>query len=152
MKVGSVVECINAAFNEKQKELIAFLPDRGKMYMVRSVEEHQSKKVGIRLEEIVNPPSVVLNGIHIEPTFDIERFRELNKEKSIKIMSFPIISIQTYLEEINATTVDNASSQGPTQSEVKTYLDKVNDQYKLSRKKTMASKNTLEFCMGLKKV
>jgi len=77
MKVGSVVECINAAFNERQKELIAFLPDRGKLYMVRSVEEHQSKKVGIRLEEIINPPSVVLNGVHIEPTFDIERFREV---------------------------------------------------------------------------
>ena len=48
MKVGSVVECINDAFNEKQKELIVFLPDRGKLYMVRSVEEHHNKKVGIR--------------------------------------------------------------------------------------------------------
>lgn len=78
MKVGSVVECINDAFNEKQKELIVFLPDRGKLYMVRSVEEHHNKKVGIRLEEIVNPPSVVLNGVHIEPTFDMERFREVD--------------------------------------------------------------------------
>jgi hypothetical protein len=96
------------------------------------------------------PPREAL--IKFGGVYDIERFRELNKEKSIKIMSFPIISIQTYLEEINTTNADNASSQGPTQSEVKTYLDKVNDQYKLSRKKTMASKNTLEFCMGLKKV
>jgi hypothetical protein len=84
--------------------------------------------------------------------YDIVRFRELCKEKSIKMMSFPIISVQTYLEEINLNNVDNTSSQGPTQSEVKTYLDKVNNQYKLAREKTMASKNTLEFCMGLKKV
>jgi hypothetical protein len=96
------------------------------------------------------PPREAL--IKFGGVYDIVKFRELNKEKSIKIMSFPIISIQTYLEEMNATAADNASSQGPTQSEVKTYLEKVNDQYKLSRKKTMASRNTLEFCMGLKKV
>jgi mevalonate pyrophosphate decarboxylase len=84
--------------------------------------------------------------------YDIVRFREMCKEKSIKMMSFPIISIQTYLEEMNLNNADNNSSQGPTQSEVKTYLDKVNNQYKLSRDKTMVSKNTLEFCMGLKKV
>jgi len=84
--------------------------------------------------------------------YDIGKFREMCKEKSVKMMSFPIISIQTYLEEINLTNADNASSQGPTQSEVKTYLDKVNNQYKLAREKTTASKNTLEFCMGLKKV
>jgi len=77
MKIGSVVECINAAFNERQKELIVFLPDKGKFYMVRSIEEHSNNKTGIRLEEIVNPPSLVINNVHIEPTFDIERFREV---------------------------------------------------------------------------
>jgi len=77
MKIGSVVECINAAFNEKQKELIVFLPNKGKFYMVRSIEDHLNNKTGIRLEEIVNPPSVIINNIHIEPTFDIERFREV---------------------------------------------------------------------------
>jgi hypothetical protein len=86
--------------------------------------------------------------------YTVEKFRELCKEKSIKIMSFPVISIQTYLEEMNASlNGDNASvTQGPSQTEVKNYLDKVHDQYKLSRKSTNASKNTLEFCMGLKKV
>lgn len=77
MKIGSVVECINAAFNERQKELIAFLPDKGKFYMIRSIEEHPGNKTGVRLEEIINPPSVVVNNVHIEPTFDIERFREV---------------------------------------------------------------------------
>lgn len=86
--------------------------------------------------------------------YTIEQFRNLCTEKSIKVMSFPIISIQTYLEEINTqNNTDNLSnSQGPTQSEVKNYLEKVNDQYKLSRNKASVSKNTLEFCMGLKKV
>jgi hypothetical protein len=86
--------------------------------------------------------------------YTVEQFRELCKEKSIKIMSFPVISIQTYLEEMNASlNGDNGSvSHGPSQTEVKNYLDKVHDQYKLSRKSTSASKNTLEFCMGLKKV
>ena len=77
MKIGSVVECINAAFNEKQKELIVFLPDKGKFYMVRSIEEYSNNKTGVRLEELINPPSVVINNVYIEPTFDIERFREV---------------------------------------------------------------------------
>jgi len=86
--------------------------------------------------------------------YSIEEFRNVCKEKSIKVMSFPIISIQTYLEEVNTqNNTDNLSnSQGPTQNEVKNYLEKVNDQYKLSRNKASVSKNTLEFCMGLKKV
>ena len=86
--------------------------------------------------------------------YTIEQFRNVCKDKSIKIMSFPIISIQTYLEEINQSTGDNLSvgQGGPSQSEVKNYLEKVNDQYKLSRNKSSSSKNTLEFCMGLKKV
>ena len=85
--------------------------------------------------------------------YTIEQFREMCHNKSVKIMSFPIISIQTYLEEMNNQLhADNLSSGGPSQSEVKTYLEKVNDQYKLSRNKNTGSKNTLEFCMGLKKV
>jgi len=89
--------------------------------------------------------------------YTIEEFRDRCKEKSVKVMSFPVISIQTYLEEMNLSlNGDNNSvvqgQHGPTQTEVKNYLDKVHDQYKLSRKSTAASKNTLEFCMGLKKV
>lgn len=87
--------------------------------------------------------------------YGIDRFRELCNEKSIKTLSFPIINIQSYLEEINLKTAnDNASSNGPTHLDVKNYLDKVNNDYKLSRNKNLGSsqKNTLEFCMGLKKV
>jgi hypothetical protein len=79
MKVGSVVECINDVFNEKQKNTIPSLPKRGVFYMVRSVEEHASKKVGIRLEEVVNPALVKIENTFIEPTFDIERFREIEE-------------------------------------------------------------------------
>jgi hypothetical protein len=85
--------------------------------------------------------------------YDIQRFRELCLEKSIKALSFPIINIQCYLEEINIQMNDNMSSVGPTQVDVKNYLDKVNNDFKLSRNKTISgTRNTLEMCMGLKNV
>ena len=87
--------------------------------------------------------------------YDIHKFRELCLEKAIKILSFPIINIQSYLEEINLSNNqnDNMSSSGPSQMDVKNYLEKVNNDFKLSRSKLMNStKNTLEMCMGLKKV
>lgn len=87
--------------------------------------------------------------------YNIHKFRELCSEKSIKILSFPIINIQCYLEEINIATNSNndLSSSGPSQMEVKNYLEKVNNDFKLSRSKLLnTTKNTLEMCMGLKKV
>lgn len=86
--------------------------------------------------------------------YEIQKFRELCLEKAIKILSFPIINIQCYLEEINLqNSVNDMSSSGPSQMDVKNYLEKVNNDFKLSRSKLMNNtKNTLEMCMGLKKI
>lgn len=83
--------------------------------------------------------------------YNINDFRKLNESKLIKVQSFPLINIQSYLEEINIQLNDNQSSNSISQSDVKNYLDKVNNDYKLSRNKFGISKNTLELCMGLKK-
>lgn len=79
MKVGSVVECINDVFNEKQKMGIPCLPKRSTFYMVRSIEEYANKKIGIRLEEVINPALVKIGNELVEPTFDIDRFREVEE-------------------------------------------------------------------------
>jgi hypothetical protein len=84
--------------------------------------------------------------------YNIEEFRKLCDHKFIKVQSFPLINIQSYLEEINIQTGDNQSTNSMSQSEVKNYLDKVNNDYKLSRSKLSGQKNTLELCMGLKKL
>ena len=78
MQVGSLVECINGSFEPKQIELIPNRPKRGKIYTVRQIRQYPNKKVGILLEEIINEPLMLPNmeGL-FEPTFDIERFREL---------------------------------------------------------------------------
>jgi hypothetical protein len=84
--------------------------------------------------------------------YNIDQFRKLCDQKFIKVQSFPLINIQSYLEEINIQTGDNQSANSMSQSEVKNYLDKVNNDYKLSRSKLSGQKNTLELCMGLKKL
>jgi hypothetical protein len=79
MQVGSIVECINGTFNQKAIELIARRPKRSKIYTIRGIREYsQSKKTGVLLEELANDP-LILPGMKgmFEPTFDIERFREL---------------------------------------------------------------------------
>ena len=78
MQVGSLVECVNGSFEPKQIELIPNRPKQGKIYTIREIKQYPNKKVGILLEEIVN--ELILkpdeSGL-FEPTFDIERFREL---------------------------------------------------------------------------
>ncbi len=96
------------------------------------------------------PPREAL--IKFGGVYDIQRFRELCFEKSVKALSFPIINIQCYLEEINLQMNDSMSNSCPNQTDVKNYLEKVNNDFKLSRNKNLGTKNTLEMCMGLKKV
>lgn len=78
MKIGSLVECINGNFEPKQIELIPNRPKQGKIYTVRNIKQYPNNKVGLLLEEIVNDPLVLpnLDGL-FEPTFDINRFREI---------------------------------------------------------------------------
>ena len=78
MKVGSLVECVNDKFDPKQIELIPNRPKKGKIYTIRLIKQYPNNKIGLLLEEIINEPLMLpnLDGL-FEPTFDINRFREL---------------------------------------------------------------------------
>jgi hypothetical protein len=94
MNVGSLVECINGSFEPKQIELIPNRPKQGKIYTIRTIKNYPNKgSVGVLLEEIVNDPLMLpnLDGL-FEPTFNIERFREL-----------PEINIDELIEELELT-------------------------------------------------
>ena len=101
--------------------------------------------------------------------YNIDDFRSLHKDKSIKVMSHPIIHIQTYLQE-NQLSADTHTQQqqqtynnnnhnhnnhnnNNTDAKPQQYLHKINEKYNLARTKDiLTSRNTLEFCMGLKNV
>jgi hypothetical protein len=93
MNVGSLVECINGSFEPKQIELIPNRPKQGKIYTVRGIKQYPNKSVGILLEEIVNELILKpdMEGL-FEPTFNIERFREL-----------PEVNIEELIEELELT-------------------------------------------------
>lgn len=91
MNVGSLVECINGSFEPKQIELIPNRPKQGKIYTIRMILNYPKKNsVGVLLEEIINEPLISPNmdGL-FEPTFNIERFREL-----------PEVNIEELIEEL----------------------------------------------------
>jgi hypothetical protein len=78
MEVGSLVECVNGSFDAKLIELIPSRPKQGKIYTIRLIKPYPSNKTGVLLEEIINEPLILpnLDGL-FEPTFDINRFREI---------------------------------------------------------------------------
>jgi hypothetical protein len=76
MKPGSLIECINDTFNPEQLTKIPNRPKCGQYYIVREIHDF-SGKVGILLEEITNPEIPLSSGGWIEPSFNIERFREI---------------------------------------------------------------------------
>lgn len=77
MKIGSIVECVNDIWDPTRDiRLIPNRPVRGQFYTVREIYPGSNGLPGIRLEEITNPPMMVKSGF-IEPTFRMERFREV---------------------------------------------------------------------------
>ena len=78
MKIGSFVECIDGKFSIEQLKKISRIPKQGDYYTVRDIVEYpEFNRVGLRLEEISNPPIEKSDGTLHEPTFNIFRFREL---------------------------------------------------------------------------
>jgi hypothetical protein len=76
MKIGTLVECIDGKFNAEQVEKIPSRPQKGNHYMIREIIE-LGHLVGVLLEEVRNPHCAKLNGVSVEPNFNIERFREI---------------------------------------------------------------------------
>jgi len=76
MKVGSLIQCVDDVFDPNRIQHIPNRPKRGHNYMVRDIIETAQSSVGLRLEEIANPPMTLTDGRVLEPTFKIDRFRE----------------------------------------------------------------------------
>jgi hypothetical protein len=77
MKVGSFVECIDDKFSNEQLTKLNKVPKEGDYYTIRDIVEYpEYNRVGVRLEEISNPP-IDRDGSPHEPSFGIFRFREL---------------------------------------------------------------------------
>ena len=78
MQVGSFVECIDDRFSAEQLKKISRIPKKGNYYTIRDIVEYpEYNRVGLRLEELSNPPIEKSDGTLHEPTFNIFRFREL---------------------------------------------------------------------------
>ena len=78
MQVGSFVVCIEDRFSAEQLKKISSIPKKGNYYTIRDIVEYpEYNRVGLRLEELSNPPIEKSDGTLHEPTFNIFRFREL---------------------------------------------------------------------------
>ena len=78
MKVGSIVECINDIWEPRTLESVPNRPFKGNAYVIRGIEEYKHG-TGLHLEEIHNPDIVFPSGMIAEPSFNIERFREMTE-------------------------------------------------------------------------
>ena len=78
MKVGSIVECINDVWEPRTLESVPNRPFKGNAYVIRGIEEYKHG-TGLHLEEIHNPDIVFPSGMIAEPSFNIERFREMTE-------------------------------------------------------------------------
>jgi hypothetical protein len=76
MKIGSLIECVNGTFTEDSYKWVPNRPVLGQHYIVRAIFNIKGS-VGLHLEELHNPPTQSKTGRWNEPTFKIERFREI---------------------------------------------------------------------------
>lgn len=80
------VICVNGHFNEETLKIYdkygVKTPIENSLYNIRGVFRHTSGKIGILLEELINPfvpyNHPILGQKWMEPTFYIERFRHLD--------------------------------------------------------------------------
>lgn len=82
-------ECIDGTF---EREALAYYdkygvvtPTKGNIYTFREVKKHHIGETGVLLDQINNPKipvdSPILGKVLLEPTWDINRFRKLQKPK-----------------------------------------------------------------------
>lgn len=99
MKVGTLVTCVDDKFSAEQLSKLSKTPTEGDYYTIRDIVEYPKyNRIGVRLEEISNPPIEMEDGMH-EPTFNIFRFAELEVPPSLEAEIKNIVSteIETYL-------------------------------------------------------
>jgi len=78
--------CINDNFSEEwlkwALEHNVKHPIENKIYSIREITKHSNGKTGLLLNEINNPKVPQMGGVfELEPSFDINRFRNLDKTK-----------------------------------------------------------------------
>jgi len=86
--------CINDTYSSDTLEVWAkngvWYPWKDRMYSLRNSQRHTNGKIGIRVNEIINPAIPVkhniLTQIIVEPTFNISRFALLTGETLTKEM------------------------------------------------------------------
>ena len=76
MKVGTLVECVNGVFSPLQCMTLKQRPVQGSHYFIREIIEYHHG-VGVLLEELHNPVIDSPQYGVVEPSFNIERFREI---------------------------------------------------------------------------
>ena len=88
MKVGDQVVCINDVFHPIQLRSIPNRPIKDVTYTIRDIRYYDMlDKTGLMLEEISNPHSVTdLFGRPQEPSFNIIRFKAVQKKKSTAVV------------------------------------------------------------------
>lgn len=75
MRIGTLVECIDGSFSQKQLLALKQIPVKGNHYFIREIVEYPHG-VGVLLEELRNP-LIQAYGSMLEPSFAVERFREI---------------------------------------------------------------------------
>lgn len=85
MKVGSFVQCINDVFNPEQLLKIPNRPKLNEYYTIREIIVFDTN-TGVLLEEISNSHIPSKKYGTIEPSFNIERFREMEDMPDIQAL------------------------------------------------------------------
>jgi hypothetical protein len=100
MKVGSYVICVDDSFSAEQMSKLSRIPKKDDYYTIREIVEYPKyNRIGVRLEEISNPPIEMEGGMH-EPTFNIFRFAELNVPPSLEAEIENLISTEVEINEL----------------------------------------------------
>lgn len=94
MKTNDIVECINDSFPPECLKYIKNFPKKGNYYTIRKVVEYNSGKIGLLLEELINPIAPNLN---VEPTFNIKRFKVLDIPEYVTKFIEETTNIPSYL-------------------------------------------------------
>ena len=100
MKIGSYVVCVDDSFSAEQMSKLSRIPKKDDYYTIREIVEYPKyNRIGVRLEEISNPPIEMEGGIH-EPTFNYFRFRELDLPPSLEAEIENLISTDIEIETL----------------------------------------------------
>jgi hypothetical protein len=100
MKVGSIVICIDDLFTNKQLLQLVNIPREGDYYTIRDIVEYPNlNRIGLRLEEISNPPVEIDDNLH-EPTFNVRRFAEVDIPPSFEEELNKVLDNELELVEI----------------------------------------------------